>query len=206
MSNIFVRDMRGKDLTQILSIHKQAFQGFFLERMGSTFLFNYYSILLAFSGSIALVAVDSETDVIEGFVVGFSRPEEFYSHFRSHRLKLMKSIFFGVLRRPSLLADIYRNTLRVNKQSVPNSFAPNACELTSIAVHSKSSGVGSSLLESFISRVWSAGTTRIDLTTDSNHNEYVHNFYIKYGFECSGNEMRHARAMTHYSLSRNESI
>ena len=68
-----VRNMLVSDIPSVVWIHNYAFQGFFSERMGSSFVTEYYSIVLEYNESIAIVAQD-EQQKVNGFAVGFVRP------------------------------------------------------------------------------------------------------------------------------------
>ena len=103
-----IRRMVPDDLKETARLHEQAFAGFFLTRMGPTFLRGYYAAVLSYDRSIALIADRSDGQPI-GFVTGFQDPEAFYAHFRNQRLRLLPSIVGAVLRQPSLARAIFSN-------------------------------------------------------------------------------------------------
>lgn len=88
------------DLGSVVAIHKEAFKGFFLTRMGPRFLRAYYQAVLDFEASISLVAYDTESDRALGFAVGFRDPQGFYALFRQRRKRLLPVILLAVVRDP----------------------------------------------------------------------------------------------------------
>lgn len=53
---MIIRKMVASYLGSVVAIHKEAFEGFFLTRMGPRFLRAYYQAVLDFEASISLVA------------------------------------------------------------------------------------------------------------------------------------------------------
>ena len=203
--NLKIREMLITDLPSVIKLHEHAFKGFFLQRMGPSFLKQYYRKVLGYSESISLVAEDDKQKMI-GFAVGFVDPERFYAFFKSKALLLIPSIALGLLRSPSLLFGILKNTFRTSKNSKKLDFTnktnTKTCELSSIAVLENSSGVGSALLNSFVSKAWDAESNEIQLVTDAIKNKRVNDFYKKNGFSVIREETRGQRKMIRYGLAR----
>lgn len=201
MTILSIRKMAEADLVDIVKLHKQAFQGFFIEQMGPLFIKAYYSILLAYEGSIAYV-YHGKNGLIEGFVVGFVEPKAFYKKFIRSSLKLIIPVFLGIIRNPQLIIKILGNIRRIiflESQSNKFEIDANTAELSSIAVMSSSKGIGSLLIEAFSKDVLSRDLTSITLTTDSENNELANNFYIKHGFITNGLEDRNGRKLWRYT-------
>ena len=195
--------MTKADIHSVAKIHKTAFEGFFLEQMGTPFLKAYYSILLNYNGSIALVAV-GRNNSIEGFAVGFKNPRAFYRKLKRSKLKLFLPILFGIISNPKLISKVIGNIQRVSNSDSKKEqvfFDHETVELSSIAVISKAKGIGSKLLKYFIEDVYSKDIYNITLTTDSENNELVNKFYVKNGFKEIGHELREGRKMFRYLLS-----
>ncbi len=192
------------DIDQILSIHRKAFSGFYLDEMGPAFLRVYYECALANKGVISLVAVEESGDV-EGFVVGFKSPKLFYTEFRSSKSRLLFPIIFAILRRPSLLIPSLANIFRVNKDLI-NETDDTHTELVSIGVISKGRGIGSQLLRKFVEFAWQSDANEIRLTTNRDDNDSVNQFYLKHGFQNIGVEYRNKRALNIYSLKRSDLV
>jgi GNAT superfamily N-acetyltransferase len=183
---------------ELVLVHQSAFPGFYLTQMGPSFLRVYYSSVLAFKDSIALVAqVDGKTI---GFVVGFSDPEAFYQYFRAKRLRLVPIILWAIVRNPSLLARTLRNSRRIARGSIPL----GTTELSSIAVSPTVRGAGSVLIPAFLERAVALKSDRVLLTTDAIGNEHVNNFYVKHGFLLQRTFDDGGRLMNEYVLKIKE--
>jgi len=199
-----LRAMTMADLNSVVKIHQQAFQGFFLEQMGTSFLKTYYRIVLAYSGSVAHVYV-GKGGFVEGFAVGFLAPKAFYEELKTSRTQLFLPLFLGVIRNPNLCIKIFENIKRVsNSESVNSKILEDkdTAELSSIAVGSAAKGIGSLLIDAFIKDVWSREIENITLTTDYEDNELVNNFYLKHGFTRCGVDVRKGRKLWRYILTK----
>jgi len=190
------------DISCVVKIHQQAFHGFFLEQMGPSFIKAYYSIVLAYAGSIAHVYIGKD-GLIEGFAVGFADPRAFYKKLKRSSLKLIFPILFGVIQNPGLFVRMLQNVRRVSgSKHIDWQFAidEKTAELSSIAVGSAAKGTGSLLIDAFIKDAWSRSLVDITLTTDYEDNELVNKFYIKHGFKRIGVEVRKGRRLLRYLL------
>lgn len=195
---MIIRAMEPSDLDAVVTIHREAFKGFFLARMGERFLTTYYELVLEFNSSIAVVARDTVSGHILGFAVGFSNPSRFYALFSRQRRRMLFSIFLAVLRDPLLVIQILRNMSRVEVQAQKS---VDAVELSSIAVGIQGQGVGALLLEAFLDNARSEGSQTVYLTTDAEDNSAVQKFYESRGFLLDGYEDRGGRRMCRYSKS-----
>ena len=203
-----LRAMTEADIDSVVEIHQKAFQGFFLEQMGTPFIKAYYRIVLAFSGSIAHVYLGRSSS-IEGFVVGFIGPIAFYKKLKRSGLQLIAPILYGVILNLKLVGRIFENIKRVSASDSERSPAfidKDTVELSSIAVSSPADGIGSILLDAFVKEAWSRNMSTITLTTDFENNELVNKFYIKHGFEKTGLETRKGRKLCRYILVNNHSL
>ncbi len=195
---IEITEMKLSDLDAIVAIHVQAFDGFFLTRMGPRFLCAYYQAVLDFDASISLVAYDTESARALGFAVGFREPQGFYAFFKQRRKRMLPAILRAVVLDPGLVPQILRNMRRVEAQADQ---PVDAVELSSIAVSTPERGVGGVLLEAFADKARSEGAHRLTLTTDAKGNDPVRGFYEARGFTLDGYEDRGERRMCLYSLS-----
>lgn len=186
-----ISDANHADISEIVSVHQIAFKGFFLDRMGPTFLGAYYRAILDYEGAILLVHRDAEGKV-DGFAAGFLDPDRFYAHFRRRRMEMLPAIALALLRRPNLIFEISRNAGRVARTGELN---VTAAELASIGTSRRGSGVGSRLLLAFCERSATRGADRVKLTTDRDDNDAVVRFYLDHGFEQGGVEFRGKRAL-----------
>lgn len=202
--NLKIREMLITDLPSVIKVHEYALEGFFLQRMGPSFLRQYYHAVLDYSESITLVAEDEKQKII-GFAVGFVDSIRFYAFFRSKALFLIPSIAAGFLKSPSLLIGILQNIFRMSKNAkksgLLNMANTKSCELSSIAALGNTRGVGSALLDSFVAEAWNAGSNEIQLVTDATNNKRANNFYKKNGFSLMREEIRGSRKMIRYGLT-----
>jgi len=205
MSVLSLRKMTKPDLHDVVKLHQQVFQGFFLEQMGSPFIKAYYNIVLAYEGSITYV-YEGKGGFVEGFVVGFVEPTAFYKKFIRSGLKLIYPTLSGVIHNPKLILKMVENIRRVfsiESQSSKFIIDKETAELSSIAVGSSAKGLGSILIQAFVKEAWLRGLTNVSLTTDYEDNELVNNFYIKHGFTRNGLEIRKDRKLCRYILTKN---
>jgi ribosomal protein S18 acetylase RimI-like enzyme len=192
---IYCRDIAEPDLDEVVRIHAIAFPRFFLTRMGPRFLRAYYQSVLDFDSSIALLCCDGNSGAAIGFAVGFDDPSGFYELFSRRRRKLLPAIMIAVLHDPSLIGEILRSTRRVSAQARQD--AP-AIELSSIGVEKSGQGIGSALLDEFLTRAGNKGGTTVRLTTDAEGNDVVLGFYEKHSFHRVGHEDRGDRRLFIY--------
>ena len=164
----------------MVAIHLTSFPGFFMTRCGPRFLAEYYHIVLSYSPSVFLVAVD-EGQVV-GFVAGFLEPAGFYALLRKQRLRLAMALLPQVVRTPSLVARLLTNSQRAAQASTAT--GDKVAELASLAVHPDHArkGYGSALVRSFIDAAASRSAREVILTTDAQGNDAVNQFYMHLGF------------------------
>lgn len=192
------RLMQQSDLEAVVEIHRCAFPGFFLTRMGSGFLRGYYQTVLDFDASIALVACEQSNNKTQGFAVGFQDPQGFYALFSHRRRKLLPLVALALLRDPRLLFEILRNIRRVDAQSRQTN---GSVELSSIGAITDGTGIGGALLAAFVECAHRAEATEIFLTTDADDNVDVRRFYERRDFVLDGYEFRGKRRLARYIRS-----
>jgi ribosomal protein S18 acetylase RimI-like enzyme len=195
------------DLDKIVDIHIKAFSGFFLTKMGKSFLKAYYNVVISYTGGI-LLAYDNDDGITTGFVSGFFEPKQFYSYMSTCKKRFIAPILLAIIKNPALIPDVYKNIRKVEsfdiKEYLP---ANNGVELSSIAVNPDYSGggVGKLLVDSFCDHVKEKDINYIYLTTDAKNNERVNKFYQKYGFVLTKTFFNHAkREMNLYVLELNK--
>jgi len=194
---VVIRPMSVSDIHRVVRVHRQAFQGFFLDQMGSAFLKQYYATVLDYPQSVALVA--EQAGEVVGFATGFKNPAGFYGHFRAQRLRFAPAILLAVLRRPALIQMVLRNARRVEDRVEQGAWT---AELSSIGVAARRGGVGSRLLSAFCDEMFNREVDRIILSTDEAGNDATRNFYVARNFRLTGVEQRGERSLCLYELSR----
>ena len=198
MSAPHIRDMNPNDLQDVTLIHHQAFPNFFMTLLGSPFLRRYYLTVLEYEKSISLVYVDASGNTI-GFAVGFLESPKFYKFLRGKIFQFLLPTLNGLVRKPYLLKSILAGFLRVNK-SKPGNSTEGSCELASIGVAKKGSGIGKVLLRRFIELCFLKGAKQVMLTTDLYNNDGVIGFYKSEGFIQAGVDIRDNREMIQLML------
>ena len=68
MDKVNIREMVSSDLNDVVRVHQRAFKGFFLDKMGISFLKSYYTCVLNHGSSIAIISLDSK-NCLNGFAV-----------------------------------------------------------------------------------------------------------------------------------------
>lgn len=179
---IAVREVKKEEkklINKIVSIHLNAFTGFFLSFMGRGFLNQMYRSYCEHNASGLLVAMEDENAV--GFLAYSSDFSGLFKYMIKKRL-----IFFGwysigaFFRKPSAFMHIIRAFLKPSDVKRREKYV----ELSSIGVDpdNKSRGVGSILVDDLKKRVDFNEFSYITLETDAENNEGAIHFYEKNGF------------------------
>lgn len=180
-SALVVRTASTKDLDAIVSIHLEAFPGFFLTSLGSRFLCLMYQAFAEDPNSVFVSIADKGK--IVGFVVGAGQQGS-----QVRRMAFRKAPRLALAVAPALL----KNPLNIASHLLRQLFSldghpvidADALVLRSIAVASSSLGTGaaSQLLQAFEREVAERGYKSIFLTTDAVGNDRVKLFYQKAGY------------------------
>lgn len=171
------------DLGSVVRIHRQAFAGFFLTRLGPVFLAKYYRLVLAHPGGILLVAVHEGQ--IAGFAAGVASPAAFYREMKKRKLSFALAVIPAWLRSPGILRRLWVDFRDLRSRAGPaGGESDGTAELTSIGVAPAGSGqgIGRGLLAAFIAEAGKMGLAAITLTTDAEGNDAVNGFYLQAGF------------------------
>jgi ribosomal protein S18 acetylase RimI-like enzyme len=191
------------DLKLLAQIHRAAFRGFFLPKLGPRFLSAYYRCVLEYAGGI-LLGARREGELV-GFVAGFAQPQAFYAALRARRLRLALAAAPALIRRPSLLARMAGNYRRTGSPGPPRAGTP--VELSSLAVLPDwaGQGIGAELVGAFCAESRRRNGSEVVLTTDAHDNDVVNRFYQSLGFSCLRTfEAQPGRALNELSKSLKE--
>lgn len=188
-----------EDLRAIVTVHQQAFAGFFLTELGPSFLREYYARVLNCPVGLLLVAAD--TDGVQGFVAGSVEPTEFYRALRADKVKLGLTILPALLQRPARVGRVLTNFRRTgdDAERPPEGVA----ELASIGVSPRAvgQGLGRALAKAFAQAAGTRGCRGVYLTTDTYDNDRVNDFYQKQGYRLTGTLIAHGgRSLNQYLL------
>tara|TARA_Y100000588_G_scaffold111297_1_gene122038 strand:+ start:2643 stop:3251 length:609 start_codon:yes stop_codon:yes gene_type:complete len=180
---ILIRDGNVEDLTQIVSVHKKSFDGFFLTLLGDSFLQELYRGFIESSLGAVRVAYNNNGDIV-GFSAGTYAPELFFKRLRTKKgwkfILLSIPCFFSnpvVVLRKIYTAAFYKGD---GVKSLPQ-----AALLSSIAVDPQFSGqsIGKELLIDFERNITSLENCEyIYLITDRKDNQRVIQFYLSAGY------------------------
>ena len=183
-------------IKQVVQIHLETFQGFFLTFMGKGFLKQLYSSYCRHNESGLLVVFEDNQPV------GFLAYSGDYSGLFKYmiRTRLIPFAWFSLgafFRKPKS----FMRLIRAFSKSKETKREEKYIELASIGVRPefKSKGIGTSLINHFKSGVDFSKYAYINLETDADNNEAANCFYIKNGFELSRTyETKEGRKMNEY--------
>lgn len=194
-----IRAATSQDVAEIVAVHLQSFEGFFLTFLGRDFLSVLYESLLADRDGILLV--HEETRRIAGFVAGTTSLPESYRRMLSRRGPAFVWAAVGaLLGRPAIAPRLLRALWRPVEA---RRYSADAV-LMSIAVRPEDQGrgIGQALVRAFKAALEARGARVFCLTTDRDGNDRVHRFYVKLGLRpVTEHVTPEGRAMTEYCLN-----
>ena len=189
-----------KIIEQIVKIHMETFEGFFLTFMGKGFLKQMYSSYVRHDKSNILVATDE--NVVVGFLAYSEDMSGLYKHMIKRRLIPFAWYSLGAFfRKPKVFMRLIRAFLKPSESTR----AENYIELASIGVdpQTKGQGIGTKLIETLKNEVDFSVFEYITLETDVENNEGANKFYLKNGFRIEREfETREGRKMYEYRYSK----
>lgn len=169
------------DIAQVVEIHCNAFDNFFLTTLGSDFLRLYYGAYLRCEDALLLCVEE------QGMVLGFSAATISAVGFNTRLIKtnpigFMRAGMRLVFTRPKALLRLFRNlTKRDDNQQDGGFYA----ELYSIGVHHKAQrmGMGRALLMETERQLAKESVKHLSLTTDADQNDATQAFYRAMGYK-----------------------
>ena len=168
------------DVDQIVQIHHDTFENFFLTSLGADFLKFYYYSLIKNHETVCFVAVDN--DKIVGFSVATVMSKGFNTRLiRSNLYSFGLWSFKMLFSDPKALIRLVRN---LTKKSDVIEDDENYAELFSIAVKSnqQKKGIGKILLKETEKELKIKGVENLSLTTDYYDNDATIAFYKSMGY------------------------
>ena len=197
-----IRGAAAQDIAEIVTVHLESFQGFFLTFLGRDFLFVLYDSLLADRDGILLV--HEENRHIAGFVAGTTSMPDSYRRMLSRKaLAFWWTATGALLRRPTIAPRLLR---ALRRPSEARRYSSEAV-LMSIAVRpeDQGQGVGEALVQAFRAALEERGQKVFCLVTDRDRNEQVHRFYAKLGLRrVTDHVTPEGRTLTEYCLNPEE--
>lgn len=186
-----------KSIEQVVTIHLDTFQGFFLTFLGRGFLRQMYQSYCEHESSCLLVALDEENRLV-GFLAYSVDMSGLYKFMIKRRLVAFAWYAFGAfLRKPKVFMRLVRAFLKPGESKREENYV----ELASIGVRpdTKACGVGSHLISELKRRVDFEKYAYITLETDAVNNDPANQFYLKNGFVVERTYTTHeGRLMNEY--------
>ena len=185
------------DALPLARLHERAFPGFFLSRLGVSFLVQFYLGFVEEPTAVVAVARDAGGHP-QGVAVGTTDPVGFFGHLLRRRLvgftlAALRAAVATPSAAPRLLAAIsYRGDVPPGR---------GGALLSSICVDPSQTGrgVGSALLAAWSRRARSMGADLAFLTTDADGNDAVNDWYRREGWVLTDRYLaRGTRAMNRY--------
>lgn len=167
-------------INDVVSIHLNTFQGFFLTFMGRRFLKLMYRSYVEYDNSGVLVAFDDYDKPI-GFLAYSGDLNGLYKYMIKKRLIPFAMCSVGAFfRKPAIFMRLLRAFLKPSESKREEKYI----ELASIGVdpNIKLMGVGSRLIAALKSKIDFDHYAYITLETDAVNNEGANRFYQKNGF------------------------
>lgn len=169
------------DVPQIVNIHMNAFDGFFLTSLGRSFLSFYYKAFIKSKDGIVLCAV------LENKVCGFAAATKQCKGYNSKLIKTNLTSFLWLSFRllftnPFALIRLAKN---ITKKSDIIDDPEDYAELYSIGIEdcAQGKGIGKKLLATIEERLKCEGVEKISLTTDFYKNDSTIAFYRTMGYK-----------------------
>ncbi len=189
-------------IDNLVSIHLDTFQGFFLTFMGRGFLKLMYSSYADYKDSDILLAF--ENGRLVGFIAYSCDISGLYKYMIKKKLILFMWYSLGAfLRKPTVFMRLVRAFLKPSETKREEKYI----ELASIGIAPdlKSKGIGSRLIDELKNRVDFGEYAYITLETDAVDNAGANHFYKKNGFAVERKfETNEGRKMYEYRYSVEE--
>jgi ribosomal protein S18 acetylase RimI-like enzyme len=196
---IEIVEMADRHVAEVVAVHLQSFRGFFLSSLGPRLLRLLYREILKDQRQVAIVA-ESPFGPVAGFAVGVTDQTGFYSRLARRRWPAFAAACIGrAARSPSIIPRLLRAFNRPSSSKV----AAAPALLLSIAVRTdhRRCGVGSLLLDGFLSRMRRRRAAAVCLVTDAEANDAANALYQRKGFHIARvYETREGRRMNEYVI------
>lgn len=176
-----VRKIPKEDLHEVVEVHKNSFEGFFLTELGDHFLEVYYDCVRKDKRGLLIGFY------AEGALFGFCAATTLSKSFNTHLVKknVLRFSLIGIrllLTRVPSLVRLFRNLSKTNSTVKDEG---NYAELLSIGVSDKKQGqgIGKKLLIQLENEMKLKGCSDLSLTTDCHNNEKAIQFYKGLGYD-----------------------
>jgi ribosomal protein S18 acetylase RimI-like enzyme len=184
------------EVSDIVSIHLDAFPNFFLSNLGKDVLYQFYTYLLRDKNTISYCL--KEKDVIVGFIIVSTQARGLYTRiFTRGFFNFLLPIFFSFLKNPSLIKRMIISITSTRKHKTPNN---TSVSILSICVRqfNAGKGIGKRLVEKLEMELIQKNIERYYLTTDADNNDLTNSFYLKNNFVLYSSFLQGKRRMNLY--------
>ena len=188
--------IRESEVSDIVSIHLDAFPNFFLSNLGKDVLYQFYSYLIKDENTISYCL--KEKDVIVGFIIVSTQARGLYARiFTRGFVNFFLPIFFSFLKNPSLIKRMIISIKSTRKHKTPNNISVS---MLSICVRQLNAGkgVGRRLVDKLEMDLIQTNIERYYLTTDADNNDLTNSFYLKNNFVLYSSFLQGKRRMNLY--------
>ena len=180
--SIIVRDVLPTEINQVVEIHKNAFEDFFLTKLGSHFLETYYSAFFNAKDGILLGCY--QDDKLLGFMAATTLSRGFNKRLiKNNFFHFVKAGLILLFKKPFSLIRLYKNAAKTNGNEQDDG---NYAELLSCGVNKneQGKGIGQRLFDAAETKIKSMNpSVAVSMTTDYYNNEKTLLLYKKIGYE-----------------------
>lgn len=178
--NIISRPVKISEINQVVNVHLNAFEGFFLTSLGKHFLMTYYRAIANHPSGLIIGCFENNE------LLGFCAATKLSKGFNFNLVKDNLLIFLWegcrlIFSRPKALIRLFENFTKTD-----NNFSDKGeyCELLSICIlkNEQGRGLSKTLLSQLESRLKNDNQKRLSLTTDYYNNEKAINLYKSSGY------------------------
>lgn len=184
------------EVSDIVSIHLDAFPNFFLSNLGKDVLYQFYSYLLKDKNTISYCL--KEKNVIIGFFLVSTNAKWLYARiFIRGFFNFFLPIFFSFLKNPSLIKRIIISFMSTRKHKTRNSISVSMLSLC-VRKHNAGKGIGRSLVKKLEIELIQKNIKSYYLTTDADDNDLTNRFYLTNNFVLHSSFWQGKRKMNLY--------
>jgi colanic acid biosynthesis glycosyl transferase WcaI len=193
---IHSKQLEEEDAGSVADLHEKAFRDFFLTRLGSRFLQQFYKALVLRNDTICQGYWDDTNKLVGFFVANYSHKGFYKDLGKKNLFSFAKSSFYVFLLNPLLLVRLAKS-FSANNQSIAINDYPYLMSIC-VSPEFQNEGLGKRMIQDLINLLRNRGFMGIYLTTDAEGNEATNAFYRKNDFTVAGEVYQGKRKMNVY--------
>lgn len=177
-----IKSINEEHLHELVNIHLDSFENFFLSKLGKKFLYAFYDTVRRDHNSVLIGVFNSEDNKIAGFCAATFLSKNYYKRLLLNNKFIYLRISIPLIfTKPHFLIRLAKN-LTKKSQNTADDFL--YAELLSIAIAKKNQGkgLGKLILKKLEEILIENKCQRLSLTTDLNQNDKSIEFYKGLGF------------------------